>query len=545
MTLVEQLESWIKDEENERLEFKKAENTYDFEKLIKYCVALANEGGGKVILGVTDKKPRQILGTRAFLDLEKKKTELTALLHLRVEAFVIPHPQGRVVVFDIPSRPLGVPLNYQGSYLMRSGESLIAMTQDQLKRIFDEGIPDFSATICDKAVFSDLHPGAIAEFRKMWIQKSGNQELVKLSEQQLLEDAELIVDGHLTHAALILFGTRQALGKHLAQAEVIFEYRSSESSIEYQARIEFREGFFLYKDKIWELINLRNEVQQISQGLFRRDIRAFNEKVSREAILNAVSHRDYQSPGSVFVKQFSRQLVIASPGGFPTGITEQNIIRKQQARNRRIAEAFAKCGLVERSGQGADTMFRESLREGKAKPSFQGTDDHEVVLTLHGELQHPEFVTFVEQISQENNFNFATDDFITLDAVYREEQLSEEMMARVSVLAENGLIEKVGRGRGVKYVLSRRFYSFLEQKGVYTRKRGLDRETHKALLLKHIQDNQQEGSQLSELSQVLPMLSRDQLQSLLKELKREAKVKLIGVTKSARWYPAKTQLKRN
>lgn len=543
MTLVEQLETWIESEEHERLEFKRAENNYDFEKLIKYCVALANEGGGKFILGVTDKKPRQILGTRAILDLEKKKNDLTKALRLKIEAFVILHPKGRVVVFDIPARPLGVPLSYQGAYFMRSGESLVSMTQDQLKRIFAEALPDFSATLCDKAVLTDLHPAAIEEFRKMWVQKSNNQELAKLSEQQLLEDAELLVDGQVTYAALVLFGTKQALGRYLAQAEVIFEYRSSESSIEYQARTEFREGFFLFKDKLWELINLRNDVQQISQGLFRRDIRAFNEEVTREAILNAVSHRDYQLAGSVFIKQFPRQLVISSPGGFPIGISEKNIIRKQQARNRRIAEAFARCGFVERSGQGADTMYRESLREGKAKPSFQGTDDYEVTLTLYGELQHPAFVSFVEQVSQQKGFYFSTNDFLTLDAIYREESVSEELKECLPVLVENGLIEKVGRGRGTKYVLSRNFYSHLGEKGTYTRRAGLDKNTHKELLYKHIKDNQKDGSQFNELSQVLPMLSRDQLQSLLKELKKEGIIQSVGKTSSARWYPnSKTQV---
>jgi ATP-dependent DNA helicase RecG len=99
---------------------------------------------------------------------------------------------------------------------------------------------------------------------------------------------------------------------------------------------------------------------------------------------------------------------------------------------------------------------------------------------------------------------------------------------------EQGVIERVGRG---KYILSRQFYGFLGKKGVYTRKRGLDRETNKALLLKHIRDNQGEGSQLQEFLEVLPALSRDQVQRLLRELKTEGLVHNVGRTKGARWYP--------
>ena len=106
-------------------------------------------------------------------------------------------------------------------------------------------------------------------------------------------------------------------------------------------------------------------------------------KVSvREAILNAVSHRDYRHPGSVFVRQYPRRLEIVSPGGFPTGITPDNIIDKQFPRNRRIAETFLRCGLVERAGQGANRMLVEAVRDSKPLPDYSRSDEHEVFLSL-------------------------------------------------------------------------------------------------------------------------------------------------------------------
>jgi predicted HTH transcriptional regulator len=97
-------------------------------------------------------------------------------------------------------------------------------------------------------------------------------------------------------------------GTLLPRAEVIFEYRNSESSISHQQRIEFRQGFLSFLDTLWSTINLRNEVVQYQDGLFRRDVPVMNETVVREAILNAVTHRDYRLPGSIFVKQFPRKL---------------------------------------------------------------------------------------------------------------------------------------------------------------------------------------------------------------------------------------------
>ena len=501
--LVEQLEAWMKSKEDEVLEFKEAKRNFHFDMLVRYCVALANEGGGKLILGVTNKRPRRVVGSQAFRNLETVKMQLVDKLHLRIDALEINHPDGRVVIFSAPPRPIGTAIQHDGAYWMRAGESLVPMTPDRLKQIFDEGVPDFSATICEGATFDDLSHEAIKEFRALWRRKSGNEALDVLSDTQLLADASLVTDKGITYAALVLLGTRSSLGKYLAQAEVVFEYRSSKASIEHQVRRECRKGFFLFKDDLWNLINLRNEVQPVQEGLFIRDIPTFNEQVVREAVLNAISHRDYRSGGSVFVRQFPRSLEVVSPGGFLPGVNETNILWRQDPRNRRIAEALAYCGLVERSGQGADRMFRESIREGKPKPDFSGTDAYQVFVKVNGEVQNPQFIAFIERVSNENLVSIAVEDFLLLDLVYRGQAVPDELKTRLPEMVERGVLEKVGRGRGTRYVLSRRFYSYLGKKGAYTRKRGLDRETNKALLLKHVLDNDKEGSRLQDLMQGL------------------------------------------
>lgn len=533
----DQLKELLESKEDEHLEFKEAKNSYEFEDLVKYCVALANEKGGRFVVGVSDKLPRKVVGSHAFPDVDQTKANVSDRLHLRVDAQVYQHPGGRIVVFEVPSRPIGMPIQYKGAYWMRSGQNLVPMTPDQLKRILDEAGPDFSAEIAKSATLADLESAAIARFREMWKRKSGNRALDGLTDSQLLTDAELLVDGTVTYGALVLFGSAKALGRHLAQSEVVFEYRSSEASVPFQQRKEFREGFFLFDDELWKMINLRNEVQHYQEGLFVWDIHTFNEKVVREAILNAVSHRDYRLHGSVFIRQYPKKIEIVSPGGFPPGITPDNILFRQSPRNRRIAEAFARCGLVERSGQGADRMFEESIKESKPRPDFTGTDDYQVSLTLKGEVQNPRFLTFLQQVTAEGFGPFTTQDLLVLDAVQRDEPVPLNLKDRLSVLKERGIVEVTGRGRGTKPILSRQFYTFLGKKGVYTRKRGLNRETNKALLLQHIDNFRQEGSRLQDLLQVLPDLTRDQVQKLLRELKEAGKVSVVGKTKSSRWFP--------
>ena len=232
---LEQLTAWMKAGEDEHLEFKEAKNRFDFEELVKYCCALANEGGGYIVFGVTDKKPRRVVGSQAFGDLQRTKLGILDRLRLRVDAWEVEHPCGRVLVFEVPTRPVGVPVHSNGAYWMRGGESLVPMTADRLRRIFDECQPDFSAEVCRDAAPEDLDPRAIAVFRSRWAARARRTDLEELDVEHLLADADLYLPGRgLTYAALILFATEKAATRLLGQAELVFEYRSDPISISYQ-----------------------------------------------------------------------------------------------------------------------------------------------------------------------------------------------------------------------------------------------------------------------------------------------------------------------
>ncbi len=333
-----------------------------------------------------------------------------------------------------------MPVEYRGAYWMRRGEDLVPMSPEVVQRIFAEGQPDYTAEICTIATFDDLDPEAIEKLRELWVKASGNEQLDNVAPAQLLEDAELTLGGQVTYAALILLGTHRALGRHLAQAETIFEYRSSEGSLGAQQRVEFRQGFLLYLDKLWELINLRNDAYQFHDGLFVRSIRCFNENAVREALLNALAHRDYRHGSSIFVRQFPKHMEIASPGGFPSGINAENLIYQQNPRNRRIAETLRRCNLVERAGQGADLLFRTCVQESKPLPNYSASDDHGVNLVLAaGTLDEP-FLRFFEQVGSARLATLCTDDFLLLDAVHRGLELTSRLRTRLTHVVDRGLV---------------------------------------------------------------------------------------------------------
>ena len=538
MTAATEFARFLAAPEGTRLEFKEARNRYEFDDLVRYCVALANEGGGKLVLGVTDRRPRTVAGTAAFPEVGRTEAGIFERIGRRVEIEEYIHDGERVVIVHVPARAPGSAWNDRGTYLMRTGEALVPMTDEQLRGIHAEVAPDFTAEICIGATEADLDAAAIAEFRRRWARRERNQRIENRSDGETLRGSELLRDGQLTNAALLLFGTAAALARHLPQAEVVFEYRSAEAAGPAQDRTEFREGFLVFHDHLWDRVDRRNDLQSFQDGLFRAELLTFDEAVIREAILNAVCHRDYRMNGSVFVKQFARRLEVTSPGGFPPGVMAENVLDEQNPRNRRLAEALSRCGLVERAGQGINLMFERCVRQSKPLPDFGGTAAHQVRLTLRGEVTSATFLRFIERVGEDTLAGFDTRDLLVLDYLQRDELVPEGLRQRLPWLLQVGVVEAIGRGRGTRHVLSRRFYGAMGQRGTYTRRRGLDRERNKALLVHHLRECGRAGSPISELQQVLPNSSRDQLKRLLVELRAERRVRLEGERRGARWVAA-------
>lgn len=535
MSTADDIARWLAEPEGERIEFKSARNHFHFEKLADYCVALANEGGGRIILGVSDARPREVLGTQAFSEPGRTEAGLFRVLRHRVPIEEANFQGRRLLIVHVPSRLPGTAWNHDGRYLRRAGDDLVTIPGDELRAMFAESGPDHSASVIEAGP-DCLSATAIAEFRRRWARKAGNPRIGEWDDATLLANAELSVDRRLTLAALILLGSREALGRHLAQAEIVFEYRSSESAGPAQDRLDLREGFLAIHDLLWERINRRNDRQSYQDGLFRYEIPTFDEVAVREALLNAVAHRDYRLGGSIFVRQYARRLEVVSPGGFPIGITPENILDQQNPRNRRLAEALGKCGLIERSGQGLNLMVESAVRQSKPLPDFAGSSAHEVRLRLEGTVQDPAFIRFLERLGEEQLRSFSTHDFLVLDALRRHQPLPPALQPRLPTLVDAGVVERHGRGRGVRYLLSRGLYAALGQRGAYTRERGLDHETNKALLLQHIRQHDAEGCALAELRQVLPALTAAQVQGLLQELREQGRLRVVGARRWARWH---------
>lgn len=256
--------------EGEVLEFKEAKVNFSSRDRSDYCAAIANMGGGKLLLGVSNS--RVVIGTTVYQGtINKIPQEVYQAIGITISIEEVLHPNGRVVVFDIPPRPIGQRVRSNGQYVypVRRGESLGEMDDTMTKNILNEIQPDFSAGIVENAILEDLDEKAIEEFKKRRAEKTGKPELIKAPTTQILADSELLRGGKLSYACLLLLGKKEKISEYLPQAEIIYEWRNDPEQIHHDSRITWRAPYFSIFNEIWNTINARNIRMPYQQGFIQ------------------------------------------------------------------------------------------------------------------------------------------------------------------------------------------------------------------------------------------------------------------------------------
>lgn len=446
-------------EREDHVEFKRAKHNYPFAGgqktdpkerrrcVLGYIVALANEKGGRLVLGMEDAYPHQITGSDfAENAIGALEDEIYERLHIRVrtEELYDEH-NNRVLVINIPSRPIGKALRFEGVPLMRIGDSLREMDDAEYFSIISEQDPDFSAKICKGLKVEDLDEEAINNMCEEIEKQRHKKGVSAIPLRQLLRDLQLMTDdGKLKYAALLLLGKESAINKYLPQANVVIEYRTSRSQVRYSAREEYRLPLFVAINRIWQFINQPacNPLLHIKDLPRILDCPAYNYETVREAIINAMIHRSLQMNSDIFIKLYPDMLEIINPGGFPYGVNIGNILTVNSSpRSRLMAEVIEKTGLIERSGQGVDIMVSNCIKESKPLPDYSYSDDYQVDLRLYGRILDDAFYLFVQDLCKDKELEneFSAFEWLALYHVWKGEsnQVDLEILQK---LKELGLI---------------------------------------------------------------------------------------------------------
>lgn len=535
-------------ESEDKVEFKAATHNFSYagsehkeqeerrKCFLGYVVAFANEGGGMLVLGMADKAPHNVVGSDFALGkVGALEDETYSRLRIRVLIEEIYENGLRVLVVHIPARPIGKMMKFEGVPLMRIGESLRNMSDEEMFAILSEQEPDFSAKVCEGISIEDLDEAAIKKMKESYARKQKNPSFLQLSTEQVLIDLKLLVNNKLTYAALVLLAKKEIIHDKLPQSRTIWEFRNSEAQIHNDRREVIDEPLFIAIDNIWKLINqpTLNRKYPVQSGAYIFDLYDFNEEVIREAILNAIAHRDYTITSEVVVKQFPNKITIINPGGFPKGVTIENILTVSSTpRSRLMTEILEKTGLVERSGQGVDKIFSITLSEGKAEPDYKNSDMLQVSLTLRTEIIDKAFHVFISQFqNSEKEPKLGVEQIITLCKIRNGifQNLNVEI---VSQLEKSGLIEKIS-GHTNRYTLSQEYHALVND-GLKIGKRYLVKEIE--LILLALQGNALKIGDLEDL--LKDSLSRNQINYLKMKLMEDKMLKVEGKIKGARYSVA-------
>ena len=502
----------IPNSESLTVEFKSDRKRLPDAELVEALVCLANTEGGELWLGVED--DGQATGLHAdHLALAGLAGMVAArtspALQVRVEALQVTGvPVAKITV----PKAQGEVATQAGVYVRRrikhdgTPECVPMLPHERISRASSFGLVDVSAQPVAGSTLADFDPLERERLRQAVRQYGGDRVLLELDDEAMdgaLGFTQRQSDGTRvpTLTGLLLIGRESVLQQRVATHELAFQVLA-------QQAVRFNEfrRFPLLKALDWLETNFRpyNPEQELQVGLFRVPVPLVDMAAFREAVANALIHRDYHRMGAVHVRLEDDALVISNPGGLVDGVTLANLlVTEPRPRNRALADAMKRIGVVERSGRGVDTIYRGMLKFGRPAPDYGRTDLHNVVLSLPTVPADVAFRRMVVDAERNRNAELPIDSLIALAALREFKRLSADVLAKhiqrdaasakrtLEALTEAGLVEAHGNTRGRSYTLSAAVYSVVSDKAAYTRQVGFGPIQHEQMLLSYIRQHGQ------------------------------------------------------
>lgn len=293
-------------------------------------------------------------------------------------------------------------------------------------------------------------------------------------------------------------------------------------------------------------VDERNTVTELMAGLFRVDVPLIPSVTRREAIANAIVHRDYAAVGPTVVQITGSEFVVSNPGGFPPGVTISNILDQSRARSPILAGTFKRAGLVERRGKGVNDMFEQQLRAGRDVPDYSRSTTDSVVLTVTLGVADLDLVRFLLTWENDRQRPLSLDELRVVHEVKASGSATNAEVADAldlvpataraitTRLVEVGILESRGTGRSRKLHLTARFYDLAQDRNAYVRVTGADPLQQERMILDYVRAyGSITRSQAAELCQVSPAQAR----SNLKRLVDNGRLRLVGERRTARYVP--------
>lgn len=541
--LIQILKRLIASWENEVVEFKREERSFDISKIGKYFSALSNEANLRdlnsawLVFGV-DNKTRSVIGT----DYKKKPGQLMSMknevrnglepsLTFR-EIHELQHPEGRVIFFEIPPAPAGMPVGWNGHRYARSGESLCALGIDKEESIRAQASErEWSSVFVPEANITDLDEVALQRARKIFAKRSrfAEEEVLAWSYPQFLQRISLIKGDQLTRAAILLLGREESanlLNPHPAQ--ITWKLVAEQTAYEH-----YGPPFLLNTTAIYQrLRNLKIRLLPANE-LIGEDVDKYEQKVVLEALHNAIAHQDYCHNARIIFTEFTDHLEVESAGNFYEGEPDLYIEGNRtprRYRNTLLVQAMAKLGMIDTMGYGIHRMYREQAARSFPLPDYHLSETNVVRLCIYGKVVDPAYTRLLLQKT-----DIPLHDVLALDRIQKKLPADEATIKR---LRKAGWIE----GKKPNLHISATIAEVTGSRVDYIRTRAQDDAFYEKLVLDYIgKFGNATRTEIEEL--LLDKLSKgltgeqkeNKIRSLLTRLRMGGKIENQGSRKKPKW----------
>ncbi len=480
----------------------------DMKVAVEYAVCFANAEGGVIVYGVADQtrgRDQAIVGVgRCDQDvwLRGIYEATTPSINVEISELAVPEGTGKLLVVRVPKGNAGPYGTSQGLFKQRVGKNCMALDPTSfITQRVRTGAIDWSGQSAEGISLADLDPAELARARAMLRRANPESDLLRLGDQEFLVAMGAIREGQVTRTGLLLFGQPGILHQDCPQHQVHYVYQTSPTAV---ARNDsYRQGILAILERLEQAFSGPvNPEHELSVGLFKLRIPSYPMEVVREAVLNAVTHRDYTDPGEILIRHTTHQLTITSPGGFIGGITPRNILRREPvSRNRTLAEAFEKLRLVERAGVGRLRIFMPMLEYGKRPPEYE-TDGTRVTLQVHNGSFDERMARLVARWRKDGR-EVDLDCLLVLthlrESPYLDIQAATELLqlpledARRALhrlsRSPHTIIETRGKTKGTTYHLHKGIAKDLVGKVAYSRIKGISHRRYAEMVRQYVTDH--------------------------------------------------------
>ncbi|HUM81739.1 MAG TPA: putative DNA binding domain-containing protein [Methanothrix sp.] len=541
--------------ETEWIEFKEARNDYHFDELGQYFSALSNEANlmgqpaGWLIFGVTNRPPRQICGTKyrsSKQGLEKLKVQISQHTNHQItfiDIHELKESEGRVLLFQIPPAPRGIPTTWNGVAYGRISERNSPLSLHEIELIRRQiALQDWSAQICEGAAISDLDPQAIKFARQQYREKNkSNPHLASEADQwddlTFLNKARICINGKVTRSAIILLGRSEAENFiYPAIARITWILKDANNvEKDYQ---HFGPPLILAVDQVFSRIRNLTYRYMAENRLFPIETTQYDRWVIRETLHNAIAHQDYTQGGRINVVEEAESLLITNVGEFLPGSVEEAIRRDAPPeiyQNRFLAEAMVSLNMIDTIGSGIKRMFLKQRERSFPMPDYDLSEPKRVKVRIIGKILDERYT---RMLMTRTDLDLMA--VIALDKIQKGKRITDE---EFKALKKKKLIE----GRRSNLFVSAKIAVATDTKVDYIKRRGIDKEYSKKLIMDYLakfgEATREEISQLL-IDKLSDSLSEDQKEShiknILQEMRKEGSIKAQRMGRRSIWFSSKS-----